>query len=542
MPDDNQRQMASRRNILRAAGITGLSLVAGCSGEDGDSGDTNGTTGEDTTTEEISRGGEAVLGVSGGPDNLDPHTMIGPAWSINHGNIYEGLFDYTGDLEMYPRLAKGYEVSDDGTLFTVNLREGIQFHAPVDREMVAEDVVFSYKRMRDDLSTRSFFLGALKEIRAIDDYTVEFKLENPYAAFLPFGLVGWVIPKSDDIKEPGYDWNKKSYGTGPFMLEEFADGSHISLTAFDGYWGTDEEQELPYLDSLSYRIIPEASSRITNLKAGELHQTEVPLGQASSVEGNPDVDLVEGISLRMDYLKFNQGAGAPFDDPNFRRAVAWCIDREEIINGSYFGRATPIRSMENPSGAFADKINVKEEYVRSRDVDQAKELLDKSTYEGEELTLSTLASEKSWADGATIIKEQLKSAGIKVSIELVSGGFYERTLFKPLDYEMAISGWGGSTDPDYQFYTGLHSLNDVNWEGESYEEYSDLVEKAHKVYSLDERAELYDKASDIVARDVPYVCLAWPDSLYARHSNLKGQKFHHVYDSYQMSDDWLQTD
>ncbi|MEF8869828.1 MAG: ABC transporter substrate-binding protein, partial [Haloarculaceae archaeon] len=304
---DSTGRRIDRRSILRYAGVGSAGVLAGCTGGDGgDGGDGGGgdgggdggsdTTpsptqaeGSDTETASPKSGGELVVGFESELTGLDPHkTSSVVSWVVVY-NVAEGLVTFE-DGEPVGRLADSWEISDDGLQYTFTLKEGVMFHPPVDREMVAEDVVYSFERMNQE-GAMGGDLAAMESVEADGDYTVTFTLSEPFAPFFNFlGRVPWVVVPEEAVEEQGGGLGdfQEPVGTGPFQFDEHQPGNFLRMTAFEDY-----REDRPYLDAVRVRPVPDADSRVAALRAGDIDLARaVPGRAAESVRGDSNTSLI----------------------------------------------------------------------------------------------------------------------------------------------------------------------------------------------------------------------------------------------------------
>ena len=311
-------------------------------------------------------GGTLVVAVEGLIGILDPHiSNSGLTHNINE-QIYEKLFarDYTKPNdgtppEILPELATGYEVSPDGLVYTVKLREGVKFHDGTDFNAQAVD--FNIRRMwdkdfeyffKDGASSLAVYVyGSLKDIEVVDDHTIKFILSKPFsffieelADFIGLGLPWMVSPEA--VKSYGNEEVKNHpTGTGPFRFVEEVKGERVVLEKNSDYWA-----KPPYLDQLIFKPIADPAARANALAAGEVDLINaVAPDQIEQLEKDGFV-IAKGPTPHIWYVEFNHSE-KPFSDVRVRQAVNLAIDREgmakELLRGSalpaicFCGRTSP---------------------------------------------------------------------------------------------------------------------------------------------------------------------------------------------------------
>jgi len=517
--------------LVGASGMTGL---AGCSGGGGDTGGgetttESGTDGADTATEtpsEEEMGGELVAGTQADVVKLDPHKSSAYSSFQVLDNIYQRLTVLDADLKPQGLLAKDWTVSDDGTSWTFTLQEGVMFHPPVSREMTAADVKYSIERILnpDTGSPRKSNFDPITNIETNGDYEITFEFEEPYAPFLYKLTTSYVMPEGADEADD-YDVSKQPVGTGPFNFVEHVSKDHTLIEAFEDYWETDQDgNQLPHLDAVRFRPIPEGSSRVTNLKTGELDWIDTaPRSQASSLENASSVNFSNVPGTFYDYLGHRLDS-EPMGDQKLRQAISWAIDRPSIVKGARFGYGEPTQDPVPPSSLWAEMIQVDEPY--EQDKEKAEQLLEDSDYDGQQINIMVGQQYKGQVNAAEIVQEQLSGVGINVKVQPTEWGTMVSRLNEG-DFQITLVGWIGFVDPDDMFYSIFHTGEKWNQTNYSNEEVDELLEQGRSATgSREERAGYYDDAVDMIAEEAPYTFLNFNDEIMAWKPYVKG--FTHI--------------
>lgn len=283
-------------------------------------------------------------------------------WSMIK-SLFDGLMDYVpGTTELRPGLAESYEISEDGTVFTFTLREGVTFHNG--REMTAEDVKYSLDRVTDP-ETQSpgagFFASidgfdavtageadSLSGVEVVDPKTVRITLSRPDATFLHVMALNFasIVPQ-EAVAEHGTDFGKNPVGTGAFKLDEWTIGQRLVFAKNEDYW----RDGVPYLDGVTFEVGQEPIVALLRLQQGEVDVPGdgIPPAKFQEVMGDPDqaARVVEGGQLHTGYITLNVGI-EPLDQLPVREAINMAINKEritQIING----RAVPATQPLPPS-------------------------------------------------------------------------------------------------------------------------------------------------------------------------------------------------
>lgn len=270
------------------------------------------------------------------PPHLDPTSAAaGAIDSVLYSNVFEGLTRFAADGSVEPALAESWEISEDGTVYTFTLREGVTFHDG--SAMDAEDVKFSLDRARaeDSVNAQKALFEGIAEVTVVDPQTVEVTLSQPDGNFLfnmAWGDAVIVAPETiEGIKQT-------PIGTGPFTFTEWVQGDRIELARNAEYWG-----EAPALETATFKFISDPTAAFAAMMAQDIDAfAGYPAPEnLPQFEVDPRFQVIVGSTEGETILAMNN-AEPPFDDPEVREAVAHAIDRQAIIDGAMFGQGTPI--------------------------------------------------------------------------------------------------------------------------------------------------------------------------------------------------------
>ncbi|MGR3540438.1 MAG: ABC transporter substrate-binding protein [Hasllibacter sp.] len=296
---------------------------------------------------------------------LDPHAQNeGPTHTLAH-QIYEPLIIRDMFGEFQGALATDWAPSeDDPNVWTFNLREGVKFHGGQD--FTAEDVVFSFERAMSENSAMKELLNSITEVRAVDDYTVEFVTDGPNP-ILPSNFTnlfimdkGWTeengVTEVQDIANGATTFAAtNANGTGPYVLESREPDVRTVLTQNEDYWGIGQ---FPLeVTRIEYTPIQNAATRVAALLSGEVDFIQdVPTQDIARVDGTGGLTVNTAPQNRVIFLGMNSGAedierddvdGAnPLADPRVRQAMNMALDRNAI-------RQVVMRDQSQPAGMIA---------------------------------------------------------------------------------------------------------------------------------------------------------------------------------------------
>ncbi|WP_137744788.1 ABC transporter substrate-binding protein [Robertmurraya siralis] len=517
--------MKKRKGIWALVLMLLLSLaLVGCNssstsneGEPDDSTDDNGT-------EETAAGGQLVFGRGGDSTSLDPAaTTEGEAFKVTV-NLYETLINFgEQDTEIHPGLATEWSTSEDGLTHTLKLREGVKFHDGTDFN--ADAVVYNFERWKGGDKEQFYYYNSqfgdkIDSVTAVDEYTVEFKLNTPIAPFYknlamsPFG-----IASPTAIEEHGDNFFKNPVGTGPFKFKEWRENDRITIVKNEDYW----QEGLPKLDEVIFRVIPENSARLNALATGEVDLIDgVNFSDKETIESNPELQVFERPSLNIGYLGLTS-TRKPLDNKLVRQALNHAVNKQEIIDAFYAGAADPaINPMPPVVAGYNPEV---EDY--EYDPEKAKELLAEAGYpDGFEMELWAMPVPRPYMPEGQKVAEALQKMfeeiGVKAKIVTYEWGTYLEKA-NAGEADTFLLGWTGDNgDADNFLYVLLDedSIGSNNYSYYKNDEVHELLLKAQASSDQAERDELYKQAQVIIKDDAPWIPLVHSTPLLAGSANI----------------------
>lgn len=364
-----------------------------------------------------------TIGITLEPPHLDP--TAGAAAAIDnvvYANLFEGLTRIDESGAVRPQLATGWDVSDDGLVYTFHLKPGVKFHDGSDFD--ASDVVFSLDRARapDSVNAQKPLFAAIDKVEAVDPATVRVSLSRPEGSLL-FNL-GW---GDAVIVDPASAATNRTdpVGTGPFKFVRWVKGDRIDLEAV--------APDAP-LRKVTFKVVPDPSAQVAALKAGDIDAVSVLNAPEAVIafQADPDFEVAIGSTEGETILAMNN-TRAPLDDVRVRRAIAHAIDRRAIIDGAMFGFGTPIGTHFAPHHPAYVDLTAKSAY----DPETAKALLGEAGAENLKLTLK-LPPPSYARRGGEIIAAQLEAVGIDVEIIPVEWAQWLEQVFRGDDFQLTI--------------------------------------------------------------------------------------------------------
>ena len=491
----------------------GLALLAGCNRGDGDvvddtttvqddnAGDDAGQ--QDTTDNQTDTGQEDQtsdpatslrtdmnMALGGEVGSLDPFNFTGEG-NIVAWNIFETLFRVHQDHNE-PRLATDFEVSEDGTIWTYHLRQGVMFSDG--SPFTSADVAFSINAAR---VSPGFFLFTfmITDVIAVDTYTVEIHLAFPHAAFNSLVNVIYIVSETA-YTAAGDDVGNQPVGTNAWMLErETFDRTQRATLIHNPYWRGDA----PRLESVTFRTIPDALTIVNAFEAGEIDATGIPVLFFNEVYAQGIYNIYFEPTISTDYVIFNMNSEI-FGDIRLRHAVSYALNRDDIIIMAHDGLAFPAVAAAPPALVWGAHYP---DNPFHQNQDRARELFT-------ELGITELPPLITAAGihqrVAEIMQQQLAEVGVRIDIVLGDGAAISEDI-NTGNFEWALGAIGLIGDffsYGFLFETG-QLFNSANF---SNPEVDALFVAALQMLNPDERSEAYRQIINIINYEAPYFYIA----------------------------------
>ncbi|CQR70280.1 Periplasmic dipeptide transport protein precursor [Sporomusa ovata DSM 2662] len=458
-------------------------------------------------------------------------------------NIFERLVEIKtsapGVSEMVPGLAEKWDISPDGKVYTFHLRKGVKFHNG--EELTADDVVYTVDRMLNPKTkalNSDFFdmIAGAKErmdgkadttagIKAVDKYTVEITLVQPFAPFLAnLATPAASIYNRKATEAAGTQFGfdpEKTVGTGPFKLKEWKVNDHITMVAFDQYWGGKAA-----LDGIIVKIVPDADTQKMLFETGELDvfncdlaRTQIPYFEGSDKWKN---HIVKGPRVGLYYYSMNQNI-KPFDDVRVRKALQMAINRQELLDKLLFGKGKLVNTIM-PPGLLGYNPNAPQ---IPYDPQKAKQLLTEAGYpNGFSMEIAHVADRPEALRVNEAVQAMLKEVGITVEIKQMDRASL-LSIRKQGQLPMYMDIWSADfNDPDNFIYTFFAPRNSIarsyNYKNETV---AAQLEQARKMTNPEERYKLYQEVeTQIVINDAAWLPLFSPEHLFVVQPRVKNFK------------------
>ena len=463
--------------------------------------------------------------------------------------VYSGLVRWTPDNGIVNDLASDVQVSEDGKTYTIQIRDDAAFH---DGDAVrARDVVFTIEAIQNP-QYRSPLAVSFRgvSVSEVDEKTVAFSLEEPFAPFLSTLTVG-ILPAGiwGDIaarNAPLASRNLEAVGSGPYKFAEFAKDKSGNILSYTLERNASYYGDAPKLERLTFKFYPSATEAVRALENKNVEGVSfVPGDLEEQVEDIRSVSLLHPDLPREVALYFNQGANPSLKDKAVRTAVAQAIDKARLVTDVLRGNGRPIDAPILPGmlGEHPDVAKI------AFDANAAGTTLQDAGYSlPEGATVRTL--KKTPTDGtpnelavtittvqnpefvrvAEIVAEELNAVGIRTDVKPVGNEDFYPSVIQPKNYQVLLTGTLLGIDPDpYPFWHSSQTKeNGLNFSLYANRNADTLLETARKATNVDERAKAYRDFQDLVAADIPAVFLYQSSYSYAISAKIKSVQIDRV--------------
>lgn len=461
---------------------------------------------------------ELVVAFSTEPVTLDPQDTSDGISNNANELLYDKLVTLDKNNEIVPQLAKEWTTSPDGKKITFKLREDAKFQdgTPVN----AEAVKYTFDRVlnkENKLARYSLYAEFVDKVTVDSEYQVSFDLKFPFGpALISFAHTNGGIHSPKNVQEKGKDVGKSPVGSGPYKLKEWTPGTKMVFEANEAYWGG-----APKIKTITFKPVTENSARSIMLETGEADViVPVVTSDVERLKGNDKLQVMIEPSSRNLYISINT-AKAPFDNVKARQALNYAVDKETIVNKIMAGQAKVL------DAAFGEKIwGHTSVGAYPYDPEKAKQLLAEAgvkpgttiklwTPEGRYLMDRQIAE---------FIQGNLQAVGLNVVFQKWEWGAYQEAIKSPnAEFNLAVNSWGASTnDADWALRPILKTGGASNYAKFSNPQLDDMIDKAMKASSQDERKKLYSDALALIKEEAPWIFLVEYKQLSGIRNNVEG--------------------
>lgn len=469
---------------------------------------------------EPNRGGVITMATIGEPPTLDPMTSTADLVGIITQHIFETLFTFDQNWTVVPLLAAAMpEVSEDGTVYTIKVREGVTFHDG--STLDAGDVVASLRRWTEIASRGRLAAENIASIDKVDDMTVRITLKQPFApllALLAFNNSAAIILPEEKIAPE----LKEFVGTGPYKLAQRVPDQYIQLVRFDGYKSRDEESSLyggarhQYLDEIRFVPVPNASTRLEGAIAGQFHYVDqLPVEQAERLEGSASEPIVlKPFGWPVFVMNLKEG---PLANLKLRQAIQAALNEEDMLAAA-FG-STDFYEVDGamyPKG-WPWRTEVGTELYNQADTEKAKTLIEEAGYDGAPIRILTSRQYEFHYKMALVAQEYMKLAGFNVQLDVVDWATLTQRRQNPALWEIYITHSPFLAEPAL---TGAFASGSPGWW--ETDRKNKAVAAFNQAPTQEARVAAYAELQKAIFEEVPLIKIGNFNALSAKSPALKG--------------------
>ena len=484
-------------------------------------------------------GGTLVIGLDQEPPTLDPHASPSAVTYQIIGSVTENLLYRGPDGKLVPWLAESWQTARDGRSVTFKLRRDVKFHDGT--PFNAEAVKFNFDRIVDPKFKAGGARAALSTYagsKVIDEYTLQVNFETPFAPFLNFaasGPLSIVSPKA--VRESGDQVHTRPVGTGPFMITEYVAKDHTTMVKNPAYarkapWS--ERTGPAHLDTVVWKFVPEAGTRVTTLESGETQAIYfIPAQSLPRLERNPAMRIEKTPWPGAPRIWLLNTTKPPFDDVRVRRAVNLAVDKEALL--ATVSKGIALKAFAPLTAVMLDDPELRQSYPF--DAAKAGALLAEAGWQpggdgirakgGQRLEIVLNAIDYGGGPEPTVqlIQSSLRDVGIDVKIKAQA-----RPPWYEDNYRCATHGpvmFLRSIDPD-----GLFSLfhssfvgGNFNWSCVKNAKLDQLLEQGRREFDPAKRRAIYLAIEKLAIEEALTVPLLDDLSVWAFRANVQGAKY-----------------
>ena len=460
-------------------------------------------------------GGILRIGGERDVNDLDPHTTrVG--WDINiMQNVYSGLVKAGTDIQPRPDLATSWDFKTT-TRLEFTLRQGVKFHNG--REFTSADAKYSLQRILDPNVPAGYAstIASIDTIETPSKYMLVLNLKRPDAAIVTnLSLPAMAMVAKEAVKPMPVGLKDGMMGTGPYMFKEQIKGRRLVLVKNPNYY----DKSVPLLDELHFIPLVDQTARTNALRAGQVDYIEpLPPKDVNALKRDSKINVTGGPNISFVNISLNVSK-KPLNDVRVRQALAYAIDRNEMVEKGFDGFAQPLWGPPLIPPYWAGNSD---RYYKL-DREKAKKLLAEAGYpDGVDITID-IGTTSYHAPFAAVVQSELKKVGIRVHIKASDSATSQRN-WRSGNFQMYPIRWWGSdfVDPDgalSPLFTCEGSYNNSQF---CDPEFDKLLAKGVLATTIADRKEAYRVAMKRLAEQQPWVFLVAFDRFQAMRTYVKG--------------------
>ncbi len=477
-------------------------------------------------------GGTFIEASIGDASNLLPVLSSDSASSAINSLVYNGLLRYNGQLELEGELAERWEVSEDNRILTFYLRRDVRWHDG--SPFTSADVKFTYELYIDPEIPTAYAesFSQVARVETPDPYTFIAHYDIPYAP----ALLSWataihprhLLEGTDILRSP---LSRSPVGTGPYRFSEWVSGEKIVLEANPDYF-----EGPPYIRRVVYRIIPDVSTQFLELQTGSLDFMGLtPLQfdrQTDTLAFRRNYNKYQYLSFGYTYLGYNLRRPL-FADKRVRQALAYAIDKQELIEGVLLGYGVAATGPYKPD-TWVYNPEVRQYHYNP---EMARQLLAEAGWhdstgdgilekDGKPLAFTIVTNQGNDLRIKTgeIIQRRFREIGVDVRLRVIEWATFLKDFINPGNFDATILGWSGGPEPDQYniWHSSKTAPGQLNFIGFEHPEVDELLERGRRVFDQEQRKHYYDRFQELLAEEQPYTFLYVSEALPAVSRRFRG--------------------
>ncbi len=467
------------------------------------------------TTGQPVKGGTLKVGWIPDAVTFDPHFSTQLAERFVLYAIFNNVVQYDSQFNIKPDLAKSWEVSSDNLTVTFHLQEGVKFQDGTDCDATA--VKWNLDRVLDaqvNSPQRKNLDPFIKSVDVVDKTTFKINLKQPYSPlFATLADRAGFIVSPTAAQKSGKDFGRNPVGTGPFKFVEWVPDDHLYLQRFDGYW----EQGKPYLDRIELRVVPDRTVRLTMVKSGEVDlATDLDPKDLPTLKGNTALQVYPvNPPARWQALQWHLNE-PPFNNKSLRQAIAYGIDRQQILDVLWGGNGQVAKGPAAP-GLWWYSDSTK---GYTHDVAKAKQLMTEAGYANGFSFTFYAENTPDYIRMSQLLQAQLKEIGVTLNVQMVNpADSYSMVLADKINWIHTY--WSQRGDPDGLYRLLFYSKGSGNTTHYNNPDVDKLLDQAAATNDLAQRKSLYQQAEQMIIDDAPYVFIAYTQDFAVLSSKVK---------------------
>tara|TARA_R110002111_G_scaffold76951_3_gene122042 strand:+ start:3443 stop:5089 length:1647 start_codon:yes stop_codon:yes gene_type:complete len=475
--------------------------------------------------------------------SLDPAFSkdLADIWATHQ--LFNGLVQMDDKLNVKPCIAKNWTVSDSATTYTFNLRKDVFFHKDKlfgndsTRTVKSSDFEYSFNRLKDKsiASPGSWVLNKVESFKALNEYTFQIKLKQPFPAFLGLLTMKYcsVVPK-EIVEYYGNDFRSHPIGTGPFKFKRWEENIKLVFRRHNNYFETDKDgNSLPYLEAVSVTFLPDKQSEFLQFAQGNIdfisgldgsYKDEILTSDGKLRQLYlEDVNMIRGPYLNTEYLAFFMETNVnEIQAIKIRKAINIGFDRSKMMTYLRNGIGIPANGGFIPKGlpGFDDSIGFSYQPELAKQL--VSEFKSETGNENPEVTLTTTSNYLSFCE---FIQRELQKTGLNVNVDVIPpSSLKDAKANGQLDFFRA--SWVADY-PDAENYLSLYYSKNFAPNGPNYthfrsEEFDNMYDAAYLETNPNLRAQLYTKMDSLVMASAPIVPLFYDEVVRFTRKTVNG--------------------